>query len=49
MTLFSYASDLTRTQPRSPAGTRMITLREDNLADLTLDEVLGALGESALI
>jgi ADP-heptose:LPS heptosyltransferase len=49
VTLFSYASDLTRTQPRSPSGARMITLREDNLADLSLDDVLGALMESALI
>jgi ADP-heptose:LPS heptosyltransferase len=49
VTLFSYASDLTRTQPRSPAGTSYITLREDNLADLPLDEVLGALTEAALI
>jgi ADP-heptose:LPS heptosyltransferase len=49
VTLFSYASDLTRTQPRSPAGTRLITLREDNLADLSLDEVLGALAEAALV
>jgi ADP-heptose:LPS heptosyltransferase len=49
VTLFSYASDLTRTQPRSPAGTSYITLREDNLADLSLDEVLGALNEAALI
>jgi ADP-heptose:LPS heptosyltransferase len=49
VTLFSYASDLTRTQPRSPAGTRLVTLREDNLADLSLDEVLGALTEAALI
>jgi ADP-heptose:LPS heptosyltransferase len=49
VTLFSYASDLTRTQPRSPAGTKLVTLREDNLADLPLDEVLTALTESALI
>jgi ADP-heptose:LPS heptosyltransferase len=49
LTLFSYDSDLTRTQPRSPAGTSYMTLREDNLADLPLDEVLGALTEAALI
>jgi ADP-heptose:LPS heptosyltransferase len=49
VTLFSYASDLTRTQPRSPAGRAMITLREDNLADLPLDEVLGALSDAKLI
>ncbi len=49
VTLFSYASDLTRTQPRSPAGTNYITLREDNLADLPVDEVLTALTEAALI
>jgi ADP-heptose:LPS heptosyltransferase len=49
VTLFSYASDLTRTQPRSPAGTKYITLREDNLADLPPDDVLTALTEAALI
>lgn len=49
VTLFSYASDLTRTQPRSPAGTNYITLREDNLADLPVEEVLTALTEAALI
>ena len=49
VTLFSYASDLTRTQPRGPTGSRMITLREDNLADLPLEDVLGALTDAALI
>ncbi len=49
VTLFSYASDLSRTQPRSPTGGTMITLREDNLADLPLDEVLGALSDADLM
>jgi ADP-heptose:LPS heptosyltransferase len=49
VTLFSYASDLTRTQPRSPDGKRLLTLREDNLADLPMEEVLAALTDSGLI
>lgn len=49
LTLFSYASDLTRTQPRGPNGERFLTLRTDNLADLPLDDVLAALTKAALI
>lgn len=43
VTLFSYASDFTRTQPRGPHGERYTVLREDNLADLPLDEVMAGL------
>ncbi len=49
LTLFSYASDLTRTQPRGPNGERFLTLRADNLADLPLDDVLAALTDAALL
>ncbi|HTH99390.1 MAG TPA: glycosyltransferase family 9 protein [Acidisoma sp.] len=49
VTLFSYASDFNRTQPRGPEGQRYIVLREDNLAELPVDEVLAALARGELI
>ena len=49
VTLFSYASDFNRTQPRGPAGQRYTVLREDNLAELPVDEVLTALAQAELI
>ncbi|GAB0114115.1 glycosyltransferase family 9 protein [Acidisoma sp. C75] len=49
LTLFSYASDFNRTQPRGPEGQSFLILREDNLADLSLDEVLTALTEADVL
>ncbi|HEX3984382.1 MAG TPA: glycosyltransferase family 9 protein, partial [Acidisoma sp.] len=49
VTLFSYESDPSRTQPRSPTGQAMIMLREDNLADLPVDEVTAALSTADLL
>ena len=49
LTLFSLASDPSRTAPRGPDGATLMVLREDNLADLPSDEVLAALTEAALI
>jgi len=49
VTLFSYDSDPSRTQPRGPGGERMTFLREDNLADLSVDEVTAALSEAGLL
>jgi ADP-heptose:LPS heptosyltransferase len=49
LTLFSLASDPSRTAPRGPAGGHLMILREDNLADLPVDEVMAALTEAALI
>jgi ADP-heptose:LPS heptosyltransferase len=49
VTLFSYDSDPSRTQPRGPAGQRLIFLRQDNLADLPLDEVTAALSDGDLL
>lgn len=49
VTLFSYDSDPSRTQPRGPGGERMTFLREDNLADLSVDEVTAALSAADLL
>lgn len=49
ITLFSFASDFNRTQPRGPQGQNYAVLREDNLADLPVDEVLAALATAELI
>lgn len=49
VTLFSYASDFNRTQPRGPQGQSYVVLREDNLAELPVDEVLMALARAELI
>jgi ADP-heptose:LPS heptosyltransferase len=49
LTLFSLASDPARTAPRSPEGGHLLVLREDNLADLPVDEVLAALTDAALL
>ncbi|GAB0119556.1 glycosyltransferase family 9 protein [Acidisoma sp. 7E03] len=49
VTLFSFASDFNRTQPRGPEGQRYVVLREDNLAELPVDDVLAALATAELI
>lgn len=49
VTLFSYDSDPSRTQPRGPQGQFGIILREDNLADLALDDVTAALNTADLL
>ncbi|MCB8879386.1 glycosyltransferase family 9 protein [Acidisoma cellulosilytica] len=49
VTLFSYDSDPSRTQPRGPTGQAGIVLREDNLVDLALDDVTAALSTADLL